>query len=541
MSFFSRFKDAFLEKRSNSLENAAVSLASPGAWAWLSGGDSTASGEIVNELVALQQTTVFAAVSLIAQSVASLPLITYEKTEKGKREATDSPLYSLLRYSPSPETNSQNFWEAFVGSVALNGNGYAEIQRDGAGDPIALWNLNASLTAPVRKNGLLAYETSDGMPNGEKRMISAANMLHVPYFTLDGILGLNPVSHNRQMLGLAAATTKFGARFFGSGARPGGVLSVETPLTDEQMASSRDSWQSAQGGANSGKVAILQGGWKYEPLSLSPDDSQFLQTQQYTREQIAALWHVPVHLLGDTSRLSNATASQQNLSFVTGCLRHFMQKIESAIQHKLLNSHGQASDIFCKFDVTELLRGDPAETNAALSTARQWGYMTANESRAVIGLDPVPEGNVLLYPLNMGNSIHLLKEPTEDEPTAASLGSLRTSFHRLFADGVRKTCHRQQRDLKAVTSNFRVLLEGIAECAVDSTRSKLDADLQHDSTKVIEAFLTKLTERSAKWTTEEADAITAAELDKAVRAFAYDAHKGATTHLIQKELNDQAS
>ncbi len=401
MTIIERARSALgLSVRSNALENPSVSLASPGIWAWLSNSEPTASGELVNEHTALQVVTVFACVKAISESVASLPLKLFAKTPNGKAESVDNPIHSLLSVAPNPEMTAFSFWLAMVGSMALTGNAYAQIQRDDNDEPIALWPLNSRLTAPIRlANGLLAYETGDGMQNGQKRIINASDVLSLPLFSLDGIHGLSPIMQARQTLGLARATEKFGARFFGGGARPGGILSTPAKLDEKGLQSARDTWQSAQGGANQGRTALLTGDWKYSPLGLSPEEGQFLETQNFTRQQIAALFRVPPHLAGNPSRLSDNNQQSSNLSFLQDCLSSYIHCIEAEVQKKLLSS-----TYFVRFDTGERLRADLTQTMAAIAMGRQWAILTTNEARGMLGLDPIGDdlgGSAILQPVNM--------------------------------------------------------------------------------------------------------------------------------------------
>jgi HK97 family phage portal protein len=401
MTIIERARSALgITTRSNALENPSVSLASPGIWAWLNNSEPTASGELVNDHTALQIATVFTCVKAISESVASLPLKLYEKTPNGKSEAVDNPLHTLLSVAPNPEMTAFSFWLAMVGSMALTGNAYAQIQRDDNDQPIALWPLNSRLTAPIRLgNGLLAYETSDGMANGQRRIIAAEDVFSAPMFSLDGIHGLSPIMQARQTLGLARAAEKYGSRFFGNGARPGGILSTPAKLEDKALQAARDTWQSAQGGANQGRTALLTGDWKYAPLGLSPEEGQFLETQDFTRQQIAALFRVPPHLAGDPSRLSDNNQQSSNLSFLQDCLSTYIHCIEAEVQRKLLSA-----SYFVRFDTGERLRADLTQTMSAISMGRQWAILTTNEARGMLGLDPIGDelgGSTILQPVNM--------------------------------------------------------------------------------------------------------------------------------------------
>ena len=222
------------EHRADPLENPSVSLSSPGIWAWLVGGNNpTAAGELINHYTALQQATVYACVTLLAESVASLPLRIYERSSGGRIEATDHPLYYLLSVEPNPEMTAFTFLETITGCLALTGNAYAELVENRAGDIGAMYPLHPLKTEPYRiadgrpygvPDGSIIYKTSDGMPNGQTRVIAADKMVHVRLFSLDGLKGMSPIDQARQGVGLARAAEKYGARFFGNDSRPGGVM-----------------------------------------------------------------------------------------------------------------------------------------------------------------------------------------------------------------------------------------------------------------------------------------------------------------------------
>jgi HK97 family phage portal protein len=526
-----------LESRSNELENPSVSLSSPGAWAWLNNNEPTASGEIINDLTALQLVTVYACIRCIGESVASLPLRLWERNGKQKSEAVNDPLYRILSVEPNPEMTAFSFWESFTGCLALTGNAYAQIARDDSGEITGLWPLNPRHTVPVRlADNSLAYKTSDGMPNGTTRIIAAADMLHCPLYSHDGILGLSPIMQARSTLGLARASEKYGERFFGNSARPGGVLTTEAKLDDKQQALVRDTWQSAQAGANQGKVAVLYGGWKYEALALSPEESQFIGTQEWTRQQISALYRVPIHMLGDTSRLSNNNAIQQNLTFVTDCLRSYLSRIEGEIARKVLSP-----GMVAQFDISERTRGDFASTMTGLALARQWGFASINDCLETLGQNPIgPEGDVYLYPLNMGNATALVQKTDaadENQPEPIALATYRSAYLSLFRDAVGRTCNRSKRDSASVSATFEPLLTSLADITVTDARSRTgQTDFRHDSAKLIRDHLGKLCERSVSWNLADADQIAAQELTKAMRSLAFNTNRAAVAHSVQKDL-----
>lgn len=357
-----------------SLDNPSVPLSLASFLAWMGSGEPTASGEIINAATALQISDVYSCVRVITESCASLPPQVFEVQPTGVRERVDHDLEWILSVEPNDEMSGPTFWESFVGAMALTGNGYAEIIRDAAMRVAGLYPLNPNVTGPRRrKDGVLEYVTTSGMENGRERVIAKDDMFHCPLFSLDGLKGLSPVTMARQMLGLARAAEKFGARFFGNGAFPGGILSPDPQggaVTDKQKADLKESWERNYGGENARRVAVMTAPWKWQAIGLSPEDSQFLGTQQFTRTRIASLFRLNPHQIGDTTRLSNNNAEQLNISFVTDTLRPYLNRIEKEIQRKLLPRVGpKAYRFVVRFDVTERLRGDFKSTMDGIAVA----------------------------------------------------------------------------------------------------------------------------------------------------------------------------
>jgi len=387
-----------------SLENPSVPLNSPQAFSMVFGGEPTVAGEVINELNALTISSVYACVRLIAESVASIPLRVYEKQPNGRREANEHSYTFLISVQPNDEMTAFTFFETLVGCLALTGNAYAEVVRDSKGAALALFPLHPLKTQPVRdEQGRLIYVTTDGMSNGEKRAIASADMIHVPLFGWDGLKGLSPIQQARQTLGLSQAQLKQGSRFFGNGSRPGGLLTPKSPIKAEQGQQMKEFWEAQASGVNQGRIAILPTDWTYTQLGMSLEDSQFLQSRAFSRTEIAALFRVPAHLVGDTSRLSNANHEQSALSLLQDTLQPYLVKIEQELMRKLLPPTGRVqSKYFVRFDVQERLRTDLKTLSDSLAQQHLAGFITANEGRKQLALNPVgPEGDVLLNPVNM--------------------------------------------------------------------------------------------------------------------------------------------
>lgn len=424
----------YVARNTTNPENPSVPLAAIAKW--LNAGSQTVAGESINELIALQITTVFTCVRVLSESVASLPCILFEKTPTGRKEAINHPNHYILAQQPNDEMSSFTFWEAMTAGVSLTGNSYAEIKWTKDGQNIGeLYPLNPLMTEPFRQlGGDLVYRTKQGVLNetSQWRYIKPEDILHFSLFSLDGIRGLSPVSQARQSLGLTRAAEKFGARLFGNGSKPGGVL-VGPEKTDEKMlALAKASWEAAQGGSNQGRTAVMPGEWKYTQIGLSPEDSQFLATRAFQRADIAAMYRVPSHMAGDTSKISNSSYEQMNLSFVNDTIRPILARFEAELNRKLVHQIGRkAGQYFVKFDLSERLRADHETTMKGVALGRQWGLITGNEGRIALGMNSLddPAADTLLVPVNMMNADLIPKQtevpnggtgsgaPTEQSPT----------------------------------------------------------------------------------------------------------------------------
>jgi HK97 family phage portal protein len=412
------------EKRSNPLDNPSVSLSSIDGWGWfLDGGRSTDAGETINDVTALKISTVFACVRVLSESVASLPVRLLRITPQGRVQELENPLYHLLAVAPNPEMTSFLFWETAAFHLSLTGNSYSEIIRDADGSPSSLWPLNPRLTRAVRMpNGDLKYETQDGETGGNKRIIDAANMLHVPLMSFDGIVGLSPIMQAARALGLAAASEKYGSRFFASNATPQLAILTKKFMKPEDKTKARADWESLQSGANQHRVAVLDQEMDIKQLSITPEEAQFLETRVHQRSDICAIFRVPVHMAGSEQKLSNSNVEQMNLSFIVDTLRPILSRIEAEIVKKLLpHEPGKAATLTVAFDLSERQRGDTAAQVSLIAAGRQWGILSINQGLSILGLPAIgPEGDVRMVPANMQNTERLLTDPNAAPETVVN-------------------------------------------------------------------------------------------------------------------------
>jgi HK97 family phage portal protein len=355
----------------------------------------TSSGKPVNEHTAMQMTAVYSCVRILAEAVAGLPLHLYKYTASGgKEKALSHPLYFLLHDEPNPEMSSFVFRETLMTHLLLWGNAYAQIIRNGKGEVIALYPLMPNRMRVDRDSkGELYYSYtrySDEAPtiNGMTVTLRASDVLHIPGLGFDGLVGYSPIAMAKNAIGLAMATEEYGAKFFANGAAPGGVLEHPGTIKDPQKV--KESWNMAyQGSGNAHRVAVLEEGMKYQPIGISPEQAQFLETRKFQINEIARIFRVPPHMVGDLEKSSFSNIEQQSLEFVKYTLDPWVIRWEQAISRSLL-SPSEKKLYFSKFNVDGLLRGDYASRMNGYATARQNGWMSANDIRELENLDRIP-------------------------------------------------------------------------------------------------------------------------------------------------------
>ena len=362
-------------------------------YSFLFGGST--SGKPVNEHTAMQMTAVYSCVRILAEAVAGLPLHLYKYTDSGgKEKALSHPLYFLLHDEPNPEMSSFVFRETMMTHLLLWGNAYAQIIRNGKGEVIALYPLMPNRMSVDRdSSGNLYYSYtrySDDAPtmNGVAVTLRPSDVLHIPGLGFDGLVGYSPIAMAKNAIGMAIACEEYGAKFFANGAAPGGVLEHPGTIKDPQKV--RESWNAAyQGSSNSHRVAVLEEGMKYQPIGISPEQAQFLETRKFQINEIARIFRVPPHMVGDLEKSSFSNIEQQSLEFVKYTLDPWVIRWEQAMSRALLRSD-EKKQYFSKFNVDGLLRGDYVSRMSGYATARQNGWMSANDIRELENLDRIP-------------------------------------------------------------------------------------------------------------------------------------------------------
>lgn len=395
----------------------------------------TTSGKPVNERTAMQTTAVYACVRILAEAVASLPLHVYEyQDDGGKKLVHDHPLYYLLHDEPNPEMTSFVFRETLMSHLLIWGNAYAQIIRDGAGRVLGLYPLLPDKMEVQRDDkGNIYYvysRNSDENPTFKEYgniKLKAEDVLHIPGLGFDGLIGYSPIAMAKNAVGMTLACEEYGASFFANGANPGGVLEHPGVLKDPSKV--RESWNSVYRGVNNAhKIAVLEEGMKYQQIGIPPEEAQFLETRKFQINEIARLYRIPPHMVGDLDKSSFSNIEQQSLEFVKYTLDPWVIRWEQSLQRSLLLP-GEKGKYFIKLNVDGLLRGDYQSRMNGYAVGRQNGWFSANDIREMENMNPIPDeegGN--LYLINgamtkLADAGAFAKTDTEQQNTPAQENS----------------------------------------------------------------------------------------------------------------------
>lgn len=382
---------------------------------------ATASGISITPDTALQTTAVFACIRVLAESVASLPLVVYRRLDaRSKEKAPDHPLYELLHDQPNPEMTSFELRETLMGHLGGWGNAYADIEVDGRGRLMALWPLLPNKIERIRReNGeLIYYYRVPESVGGEVRKLRGEMVLHLRGLGSNGISGYSPIQLHRQAIGLAQAAEQFGATFFKNNAKPAFVLEHPGQLGEKANKNLRESWEALHSGLDqSHRMAILEEGMKLQTIGIPPDDAQFIQTRKFQVNEIARIYRIPPHLIGDLEHATFSNIEHQAIEFVVHTLRPWLVRWEQAIRSKLFLPR-ERSEFFAEFNVDGLLRGDILSRYNAYSVGRNGGWLSRNDIREKENQNPIPGGDDYLTPLNMSQLTASADEDAERQALA---------------------------------------------------------------------------------------------------------------------------
>lgn len=362
---------------------------------------TSASGKAVNPSSAIQVSAVYACVRVIAETIASLPFHVYETTDDGSRKATEHPLYRLIHDEPNKEMTSFILRETLLAHLLLYGNAYCQIIRTGRDRIESIYPLLPDKMEVDRDAGgslTYTYTTSDG----KRWRLEPRDVLHIPGLGFDGVMGYSPIALEKSAIGLGIAAEEYGSKFFSNGARPSGILTH--PNTVKDPAALRASWNAAYGSSsNASRVAVLEEGMTFVPLSLPNNEAQFLETRKFQVSEICRIFRVPPHMIGDLDRATFSNIEHQSIDFAVHTIRPWLVRIEQAINRALFSDR-EKGRFYVQFNLDGLMRGDYKSRMEGYAIARQNGWMSANDIRELENMNPMSDeegGNAYLVNGNM--------------------------------------------------------------------------------------------------------------------------------------------
>ncbi|QES77166.1 phage portal protein [Proteus mirabilis] len=414
-----------------------ISLTSGEFWQEWSG--TSSSGKVVTADKAMQLSAVWACVRLLSESISTLPIKIYKSESDGSRSlAKDHPIYRLLCKQPNFEMTPSRFMLMVVASLCLRGNSFIEKKYIGsklvALEPLLPQNM---MVKRSDQTGMLEYKYTD--PLGQKtRTIPTNKIMHIRGFGMDGICGMIPVKVGRDVIGAALSVEESAAKIFENGLQSSGFLSSELPLNDEQRERIRSYLLSFVGSKNAGKMMVLEGGMKYNNVTMNPEAAQMLESRTFSIEEICRWFRVPPFMVGHMDKQSSWASSVEgmNMQFLTNTLRPLLVNIEQEISRCLLNGD---DDYYAEFSVEGLLRADSAGRSAYYTTALQNGWMSRNDVRRLENLPPIEGGDIYTVQLNLTPLDQLGQEASSNE--AEKLKAQITNW--LFPEGNPITPHSQ--------------------------------------------------------------------------------------------------
>lgn len=364
-------------------------------------GEPTDAGETITVDSSLQIGTVWACVRLIAQTIATLPLHTYRKADNGGAAiARDHDLYRLLHERPNYDMTSVEFWEAVVAAILLWGNAFIAIRRVGA-RIVALYPMRPDrVVRRLENDGSLTYFYTWG---GKTEKMKDSDVLHIKGFSLDGHLGISVVAMARNNMGAARAAERASSAIFRNGMRPSGTLTAPDYLTAEQRIDAQAILNKFKGANATGSVPLLEGGWKFDKLSIDPDDAQMLETQAFHVEQLCRWFDVPPIMIGHQDKQSSfgTGVEQIMLHFYRTCLQHHISRIEKAVNGSLFTPEDRRKGFYASFNVAGLLRADHTGRASYYTSMVQNGIMTRNEVRRLENLPEIDGADELTVQSNL--------------------------------------------------------------------------------------------------------------------------------------------
>lgn len=414
----------------------------------ISNGESneSASGEKISEQRALGIAAFWCGVRVISQTIASLPRFVYAKTSAGREVARDHPAYRILHDEPNADCTAYTLFEVLASNLLVYGNGYAIIQRAGS-SPVQLSLVHASRVEPHRDEETrnIIYEIHND--DGTRFLIPSTDMLHIKGLGFDGLAGYPPVWMVRDALGLTKATERYGSKFFKNDARPSGILSHPGTLDQEATVRLRESWQRMYSGEGRSGIAVMEEGMTFTPITIANNNAQFLETRAHQVLEVCRILNIAPSKVHDHTHSTFSNIEHLDIEFAKHTIRPWLVNIEQELNRKLFTEAERRSGYYVEHNMDGLLRGDFESRQRGYQTARNGGWMSANEIRELENMNPIEgeagdayliNGNMISIETAMYNQVGVAPDRNADQPSdsdrSAQIEAVWEAYVPLFAD-----------------------------------------------------------------------------------------------------------
>ncbi len=375
-------------------------------------GASTESGETVNGDTAMRLAAVYSSIYVLSSSLAQLPLHVMRRHKGKVEQAKDHPAYYLLHDQPETWQTSYQYRETGMQHVLASGNSVAHIKRNRKGELLELTQVNPEHFAePQRVNGTnrWLYPTWDEYDTRQKYLMPE-QVVHIQAFSKNKRWGMSPIAYNAETIGQGLAAKKYGSQFFGSGGRPNGILINKSSLKDDGQKNLKAAWKAGGIGKGGGRTALLHGDIDYKPITITPEEAQFLETQKFNRSEIAGIYNVPSHMINDLEKATFSNISEQAIQFVRHSMMPWIARWEQEFNRKIFTENERRAGYYTKFNLTGLLRGTPKERAEYYHYAITDGWMDRNEARSFEDMNPRDGLSEMLISVNAQKPAEIGKE-----------------------------------------------------------------------------------------------------------------------------------
>ncbi|WP_058953049.1 phage portal protein [Clostridium tyrobutyricum] len=363
----------------------------------------TADNSTIDANTAMSFTAVFACNRVLSETLASCPIFLYEKDSKGNRvQITDAPEYQLMHYTPNPEMTPGQFKETGMSNMNLGGNFIVQKVFNLHGDLLELrpilWNR---VRIDIDKDtGRLLY-----FIDGKTEPKTRDEILHIPGLTLDGYIGVTPLTYAALTIDIGLSQDKFERNFYLNRASTSGIFQYPNELGDEAFKRlKKDIKKNYTGLSNAGVPMILEGGGQFKEVTMKLTDAQFLESKRFRIEDVCRIFRIPLHLVQDLTRSTNNNIEHQSLEFIVYTMLPWFKRWEENLNLQLLSNESKRKNRYFEFKVDALLRGDAQTRASAYAQGRQWGWLSVNDIRRLENMDPIENGDIYLQPLNMSEA-----------------------------------------------------------------------------------------------------------------------------------------